>query len=315
MSFKEEIINSSNLINQYINKTPVLTSHAINEISGAELYFKCENFQKMGAFKMRGATNKILNLSEDERKNGVVTHSSGNYAQAVALASKKLGIKAYIVMPKNAPQVKKDGVKSYGGIIIECEPTIEAREMTAKAIQDEKKVTFVHPYNDMDVILGNATAGKELLEKHNDLNCIISPIGGGGLISGIILSSISFGNNCSVIGSEPFNVDDAYKSLQEGYIVKNNLGSDTIADGLKTNLGDITFNIIKENVKEIIRVTEEEIIDSMKLIWERMKIIVEPSSAVTLASVLKYKEKFKNKKVGLIISGGNVDLNNLPWIK
>lgn len=313
MNFRSEIINSSNRLETYINKTPVLTSTIINEISEAKLYFKCENFQKMGAFKMRGATNKILQLTEEQKRNGVVTHSSGNYAQAVALACKNLGIKSYIVMPKNAPQVKKDGVKSYGGEIIECEPTVEARESTAKSVQDEKGATFVHPYNDIDVILGNATAGKELLEEIHDLNYIISPIGGGGLISGICLSANEFGNNCSVIGSEPLNMNDAFRSLKEGFIQKNPLENTSIADGLKTNLGDITFDIIKNNVREIITVTEEEIIQSMKLIWERMKIIVEPSSSVTLAAILKSKEKFRDKKIGLLVSGGNVDLNNLPW--
>jgi threonine dehydratase len=284
----------------------------INDISGAELFFKCENFQKMGAFKMRGATNAILQLSDGQKQKGVVTHSSGNFAQALALSAKSLGIKAYIVMPNNSPEVKKKAVKGYGGIITECEPTLEDREKTAAKIKQEKGATFVHPYNDFNVILGNASVGKELLEEYPDLDVIIVPVGGGGLISGVALSAISFGNNCRVIGAEPYSVDDAYRSLQSGKI-ESNLTTDTIADGLKTLLGDITFNIINNHVEKIIRVTEEEIVGAMQLIWERMKIIVEPSAAVTLAAVLKSKQEFKNKKVGMVLSGGNVDLKKLPF--
>jgi threonine dehydratase len=284
----------------------------INDISGAELFFKCENFQKMGAFKMRGATNAILQLSDGQKQKGVVTHSSGNFAQALALSAKSLGIKAYIVMPNNSPEVKKKAVKGYGGIITECEPTLEDREKTAAKIKQEKGATFVHPYNDFNVILGNASVGKELLEEYPDLDVIIVPVGGGGLISGVALSAISFGNNCRVIGAEPYSVDDAYRSLQSGKI-ESNLTTNTIADGLKTLLGDITFNIINNHVEKIIRVTEEEIVGAMQLIWERMKIIVEPSAAVTLAAVLKSKQEFKNKKVGMVLSGGNVDLKKLPF--
>ena len=312
MDIKLDIVQSHQRISPYIHRTPILTSQMINDISGAELFFKCENFQKMGAFKMRGATNALLQLSDEQKQKGVVTHSSGNFAQALALSAKSLGIKAYIVMPSNSPEVKKKAVKGYGGIITECEPTLEDREKTAAQIQQEKGATFVHPYNDFNVILGNASAGKELLEEYPDLDLIIVPVGGGGLISGVALSAISFGNNCKVIGAEPYTVDDAYRSLQSGKI-ENNLTTDTIADGLKTLLGDITFNIIKNHVEKIIRVTEEEIVEAMQLIWERMKIIVEPSAAVTLAAVLKSKQEFKNKKVGMVLSGGNVDLKKLPF--
>lgn len=312
MDIREDIIKSHQRILPYIHRTPVLTSQMINNTTGAELFFKCENFQKMGAFKMRGATNAILQLSEEQKQKGVVTHSSGNFAQALALAAKNLGIKAYIVMPSNAPEVKKQAVMGYGGIITECKPTLEARETTAKKIQQEKGATFVHPFNDFNVILGNATAGKELLEDSLELDFIIVPVGGGGLISGVALSAISFNENCKVIGAEPYNVDDAYRSMESGKI-EHNISTDTIADGLKTSLGDITFNIIKNHVDKIIRVTEEEIVDAMKLIWERMKIIVEPSSSVTLAALLKSKAEFADKKVGLILSGGNVDLKNLPF--
>ena len=312
MEIRADIIQSHLRILPYIHNTPVFTSHIINTISGAELYFKCENFQKMGAFKMRGATNAILQLSSEQKSKGVVTHSSGNFAQALALAAKNLGIKAYIVMPKNAPDVKKNAVIGYGGLITECDPTLEARESTAKKLEEEKGATFVHPFNDFNVVLGNATAGKELLEEYPDLDIIVVPVGGGGLVSGVALSAIAFGNNCKVIGAEPLNVDDAYRSMEANKIMYNK-STDTIADGLKTSLGDITFNIINNHVEKIIRVTEKEIVDAMHLIWERMKIIVEPSSAVALAAVLKSKSAFLNKKVGLMMSGGNVDLSKLPF--
>ncbi len=312
MNIKKDIIQSHQRILPYIHRTPVLTSQMINEVAGASLFFKCENFQKMGAFKMRGATNAILQLSDTQKRKGVVTHSSGNFAQALSLAAKNLNINAYIVMPSNAPEVKKKAVREYGGIITECKPTLEARETTANQIQQEKGAIFVHPFNNFNVILGNASVGKELLEDKPDLDTIVVPVGGGGLISGIALSAIVFGNNCKVIGAEPFAVDDAYRSLESGKI-EYNLTTDTIADGLKTSLGDITFNIINNHVEKIIRVTEEEIIDAMQLIWERIKVIIEPSSAVTLAAILNSKQYFINKKVGLILSGGNVDFRKLPF--
>jgi len=315
LDIKNNINSSAERISAYINKTPVLTSSLVNKIVPAKLYFKCENFQKMGAFKMRGATNAILQLSNEQKQKGIITHSSGNFAQAVALAAKRLDIKAYLVMPSNAPDIKKNAVINYGGEIIECKPTLEGRESTTKKLVKEKGVTFVHPFNDINVVMGHASVGKELLKEYPDLDCIVVPVGGGGLISGVALSASVFGNNCSVIGAEPLNVDDAYHSLLKGKIVPNKPNADTIADGLKTTLGNVTFNIISQYVEEIIRVTEQEIIEAMHLIWERMKIIIEPSSAVTLATVLKSKEKFENKKVGLILSGGNVDLSNLPFAK
>lgn len=315
MDIERHITSSAKRIAPYIHRTPVLTSRLIDEITGASLYFKCENFQKMGAFKMRGATNAILQLSNDRKQKGVVTHSSGNFAQALALSAKSLGIKAYIVMPNNAPEVKKRAVKSYGGEIIECTPTLTARESTSKKVQEEKGATFVHPYNDIHVIMGNASAGMELLEIHPELECIVVPVGGGGLISGTALSATVFGKDCTVIGAEPYNVDDAYRSLLSGKIVYNDPTDDTIADGLKTSLGDVTFKIINTHVKEIIRVTEQEIIEAMQLIWERMKIIVEPSGAVPLAAIIKSKHQFENKKVGVLLSGGNVDLRKLPFAR
>ncbi len=309
---KQDLINSHNRIKPFIHDTPVLTSNYVNEITGADVYFKCENFQKMGAFKMRGAANAILRLSDEQKSNGVVTHSSGNHAQAISLAAKKIGIKAYIVMPSNAPKIKKEAVKGYGGELIECESNIEAREAAAKDLVDSKNATFIHPSNNLDVIIGQGTASKELIEQYGSFDNILVPIGGGGLIAGSALAAKYFGDNCSVIGTEPFEVDDAYRSLISGKI-ETNITTNTIADGLRTQLGDKNFPIILNEVKEIIRVTEDEIIDSMKLIWQRLKIICEPSCSLPLAGVLKNKDNFKGKKIGIIITGGNTDLYNLPF--
>lgn len=296
----------------YIHRTPVLTSRLLNEISGAALFFKCENFQRMGAFKMRGAANAILNLSKEKQQKGVVTHSSGNFAQALSLAAKSLGVPAYIVMPSSAPQVKKNAVKGYGGTVKECPPTLEEREKAAQKITKETGATFIHPSNDLDVIYGQGTAALELLQDQQDLDHLLTPVGGGGLIAGAALAVVQFSKICKTIGAEPFEVDDAYRSLKSGKIEINET-TNTIADGLKTQLGDKNFPIIREHVEEIIRVEEQEIIAALRLIWERMKIIVEPSSAVAFAAVLREKEKFRGRKVGIILSGGNVDLQNLPF--
>ena len=309
---KSDLIDCHNRIKPFIHNTPVLTSNYVNEITGAEVYFKCENFQKMGAFKMRGAANAILRLSDEQKSNGVVTHSSGNHAQAISLAAKKIGIKAYIVMPSNAPKIKKEAVKGYGGELIECESNIEAREAAEKDLVDSKNATFIHPSNNLDVIIGQGTASKELIEQYGSFNNILVPIGGGGLIAGSALSAKYFGDNCSVIGTEPFEVDDAYRSLISGKI-ETNITTNTIADGLRTQLGDKNFPIILNEVKEIIRITEDEIINSMKLIWQRLKIICEPSCSLPLAGVLKNKDEFKGKKIGIVITGGNIDLDNLPY--
>ncbi|GLU42820.1 threonine/serine dehydratase [Allomuricauda sp. NBRC 101325] len=309
---KQLLIDCHERIKPFVHNTPVLTSSQINTIVGAELYFKCENFQKMGAFKMRGAANAILQLSQAQKENGVVTHSSGNFAQALSLAAKNLGVKAYIVMPNSAPQVKKDAVRGYGGIVLECEPTLEARERESKRIQDEYGATFIHPSNDDQVIIGQGTACMEFLKSHPDLNYVTTPVGGGGLIAGTALAAHYFGKDCKVIGGEPLEVDDAYRSMISGKI-ETNSSINTIADGLKTQLGDRNFPIILKYVDEIIRVSEEEIVAAMRLIWERLKIVCEPSSAVALAAIIRDKEKFKDKKVGVIISGGNVDLSNLPF--
>jgi threonine dehydratase len=278
----------------------------------ATLFFKCESFQKMGAFKMRGATNAIMNLTESQKKKGVVTHSSGNFAQALSLAARSLGVKAFIVMPENAPKVKVDAVKGYGGIITTCESTIDAREYTSNKIVGDTGAIFIHPSNDLDVIIGNGTACLELLEDFPDLDYVIAPIGGGGLIAGTALSAHLFATGCKVIGAEPKAVDDAYRSLKSGKIEKN-VDAITIADGLRTHLGTINFPIIQKHVERIFTVQEDEIISGMKYIYERLKIVIEPSSAVAFAAVVKEKDFFKNKKIGIILSGGNVDLQTLSF--
>lgn len=309
---KKELQDCQKRIHKYVHRTPVLTSRLLDKMVEATIFFKCENFQRMGAFKMRGAASAISKLSETQKAKGVITHSSGNFAQALALAAKSLHVKAYIIMPSTAPQVKKDAVIGYGGQIIECPPTLEDREQTTDKIKKETGATFIHPSNDLDVIIGQGTAAVELLEEYSDVDYIFTPVGGGGLIAGTALAANYFGKQCKVIGGEPFEVDDAYRSLQSGNI-ETNLTTNTIADGLKTKLGTINFPIIKKYVSEIIRVEEQEIIEAMKLIWERMKIIIEPSCAVPFAALLKEKERFKHKKIGVILSGGNVDLKNLPF--
>ncbi|MBO6606836.1 pyridoxal-phosphate dependent enzyme [Psychroserpens sp.] len=309
---KKDLIDCYNRIAPYIHKTPVLTSELVNELVGANLYFKCENFQKTGAYKMRGATNAIMQLSDQERSKGVVTHSSGNFAQSLSKAAQSLGVKATIVMPSNSPNAKKEGVKTYGGHIIECEPTIEARQGTADKIAEATGATFIHPSNDLDVILGQGTACYELLTDFPDINVVVCPVGGGGLIAGSAIAAHHLTDNCIVIGGEPFEADDAYRSLLSGKIETNETAN-TIADGLRTQLGHHNFPIIKTHVNRIIRVTESEIIEAMRFIWERMKILIEPSSAVTFAAVLKDKDQLKDLNIGIIISGGNVDVTNLPF--
>lgn len=309
---KTELLESRKRLANYIHKTPVFQSSALNEIAGAQLFFKAENLQKMGAFKMRGAMHATLQLTKEQQQKGISTHSSGNFAQAMALSAKLLGIPAWAVMPSNAPQIKKAAVASYGATIIECEPTLEAREKTQEQVVNENHCTPLHPYNHIDVILGNSTATQEFLEQVDSLDIIVSPVGGGGLISGTALAAHYFSPKTRVIGAEPKLADDAYRSLQTG-IIQPPLKPLTIADGLRTALGDITFHFIQKYVEEIQLAEESEIIEAMRLIWERMKIIVEPSSAITLAIVLKNKDFFKGKRIGLILSGGNVDLGKLPF--
>ena len=290
----------------YVNRTPVLTSTTLNEMVGAQLYFKCENFQKVGAFKFRGATNAVFSLSEADAEKGVVTHSSGNHAAALALAAKKRTIPAWIVMPFNAPAVKVAAVKHYGGRITFCEPTQKAREETAEKIITEQGATFIHPYNNEKVIAGQGTAALELMQEISDLDFIFVPVGGGGLLSGTAIAATALKKDIRVCAGEPKNADDAYRSVETGKIVFPE-NPNTIADGLKTSLGEITFPIIQKLVHEIILVSETEIINAMRVVLERMKIVIEPSSAVALAAVIKSAGKVRLKKVGVIFSGGNVD--------
>lgn len=309
---QQTLLETKQRLSSYIHNTPIFTSHLLDEMTGTNLFFKCENFQKMGAFKMRGAVNAILQLTTAEQERGVVTHSSGNFAQALSLAAKNIGVTAYIVMPENAPQVKKDAVLGYGGNITICKANIQAREEAAQAIVNATGATFIHPSNDLNVILGNATVGIELLEAHPDLEVIISPVGGGGLIAGVALATHYFGNHCVAVGGEPSAADDAYRSLKTGSI-QTNTSTNTMADGLRTQLGDVNFPIITKHVDRIIRVEEQEIKDAMKLLWERLKIVIEPSSAVAFAALGKEKRYFKDKKIGIILSGGNVDLKTLNF--
>ena len=275
-------------------------------MAGCSLFFKCENFQKVGAFKARGALNAVLCLTREQRARGVATHSSGNHAQALSRAAKIMGNKAYIVMPRTSPEIKKQGVKDYGGEIFECEPNLKSREETLLRVVEEKGAFFIHPFNNYEVIDGQATVAKEFFEEINYLNYIIAPVGGGGLISGTGMSARFFSPQTLVIGAEPEGADDAFRSLESGMIEPSQ--ADTVADGLLTTLGTKTFPIIQETVKKIITVSDVEIITAMRVVWERLKIIIEPSAAVAVAAVLKEKDQFRNAYVGIILSGGNVDL-------
>lgn len=309
MISKSDIEQAHERIRNYIHRTPVLTSASVDEIAGCSLFFKCENFQKVGAFKARGAMNAALSLSPEQLAKGLATHSSGNHAQALARAAQILGVKSYIVMPRTAPEIKKRGVRGYGGEIFECEPTLQARESTLAEVIAKTGASEIHPFNNYEVITGQATAAKELLEEIGDLHIVMAPVGGGGLLSGTALTAKYFSPKTIVIAGEPEGSDDAYRSLKSGKIEQAQ--SNTIADGLLTTLGDKTFPIIRDHVKEIITVTDEEIIAALRLTWERLKIIIEPSCAVPFAAVLKSPEKFKGKRVGVILSGGNVDLDKV----
>lgn len=308
----KDIEEASRRIRGFAHKTPVLQSSYFNRLTGAELFFKCENFQKVGAFKFRGAFNAISRLATEDGQKGIITHSSGNHAQAVALASKKNGYKATIVMPQNAPKVKVNAVRDYGTKIVFCESTIESRQETTDQIISETGATFIHPYNNPNVIAGQGTAAKELLEEIPDLDIIIAPIGGGGLMSGTAIASKAIKSDIQVFGAEPELANDAYRSYHANSI-QPVLCTDTIADGLRTSLGPLTFQIIQDKVDDIITVSEKSIIRDMRRVWERMKIIVEPSSVVPLSVLLDGDLDLNDKKVGIILTGGNVDLRNLPW--
>ena len=308
----KDILEAAERIREAAHVTPVLESSHLNRETGAKLFFKCENFQKVGAFKFRGAMNAISKLAKEEGRKGIITHSSGNHAQAVALASSMNGYSATIVMPENAPKVKVDAVRGYGAEIVFCEPTIEARQETADRLIEKTGGTFIHPYNHPDVIAGQGTCVLELLNQVPDMDIVMAPVGGGGLISGSCVAIKSISPEIKVIGGEPELADDAYRSLKEGSI-QPVLRTDTVADGLRTSLGSLTFQIIQKHLDDLILVSEYSIVQNMRRVWERMKIIIEPSCAVPLAAVMNRKEAFRGKRVGIILTGGNVDLDHLPW--
>ena len=299
-------------IRPHIHRTPVFTNNSLDELSGAELYFKCDNFQKAGSFKIRGATNTVEQLTIEELNRGVATTSSGNHGAALSMAVTRRGGKTKVVMPNNTPKIKINNVERNGGEVVWCEPEQESRESVLKELIEKTGAVVVHPYNDERIMAGQGTCAKELLEDHPELDVIVSPVSGGGLLSGTLLSSKPLKDDIQVFGAEPAEADDAYRSLKLGKIVPNET-INTICDGLRAQIGGLTFPVISDLVDDIITVTEEEIIDSMRMIWERLKMIVEPSSSITLGAVLKNKDRFNGKKVGLIISGGNVDLDHLPW--
>jgi threonine dehydratase len=308
----EMIRDAHERIKPYINHTPIMTSATINRMFNCSLFFKCENFQKVGAFKARGATNAVRSLDSATLKKGVATHSSGNHAQALSWAAALAGAKAYIVMPSNSSPVKIEAVKGYGGIITFCEPTLEARETTLRKVIEETAAVEIHPYDDARIIAGQATSALELITEVENLDMIIAPVGGGGLLSGTALSAFYFSPGTTVVAAEPEMADDAFRSFTSGRFVPS-VNPRTIADGLRTSLGSLNFPIIQKHVGSIVTVNEDAIVRAMKFIWERMKIIVETSSAVPFAAIMENRINVEGKRVGLIISGGNVDLNNLPW--
>ncbi|MBR9978232.1 MAG: pyridoxal-phosphate dependent enzyme [Bacteroidetes bacterium] len=309
---RADIEAAAERISGQVHRTPVMTCSTLDRLAQCRLFFKCENFQKVGAFKFRGASNAVLSLSGREAARGVATHSSGNHAQALALAASLRGIPAHIVMPSNAPAVKRSAVEGYGAHIIDCEPTLQAREETLDVVLQDTGATFIHPYNDQRIIAGQATAARELLDEISDPDVVITPVGGGGLLSGTALAVRYYSPQSAVLGAEPAGADDAMRSLRAGHIIPSE-NPRTIADGLLTSLGDKTFPIIRTYVRDILTVEDDAIIHAMRLVWERMNIIIEPSAAVPLAAVLEHRRDFAGKRVGIILSGGNLDLNVLPW--
>ena len=299
-------------ISDHIHNTPILTSKSLDNELGSNLFFKCENFQKTGSFKIRGATNSILQLNDTEIKNGIITTSSGNHGAAVAFIANKIGASSKIIMPNNTPKNKIENVQRYGGEIFYCEPNIKSREDTLEKMVQKSGGSIIHPYNDEKIIAGQGTAAKELIEKVPNLDAIICPVSGGGLLSGTLLAAKNLKPGIKVFGAEPENADDTYRSILNNKIMSNKT-TDTIADGLRAQVGTITFPIIKENVDKILLVSEEMIISSMYMIWERLKIIIEPSCSIVLAALMLNSKRFLDKKVGLILTGGNYDLKQIPW--
>jgi threonine dehydratase len=309
----EDMLEAHTRIQPHIRRTPVRVSDYLNELTGAKLFFKCENFQEPGAFKVRGAANAVFGLDEDQAKLGVATHSSGNHASCLSYAAMKRGIPCNVVMPRTAPQAKKDTVRRYGGQITECEPSTTSREATFAEVQAATGGDFVHPYNDPRVIAGQGTCSKEFIEQTDGLDMVVAPIGGGGMISGTCLTLSTLAPETQIIAAEPEQADDAYRSFKAGHIIADDAPK-TIADGLLVPLKERTWHFVSNHVSEIYTASEQEIIDAMKLTWKHLRVVMEPSSAVPLATVLKNPEAFKGKRVGLIITGGNVDLDKLPWL-
>ncbi|MBV2358344.1 pyridoxal-phosphate dependent enzyme [Thalassococcus sp. CAU 1522] len=310
----EDMLAAHERIKPHIHRTPVLTSSYLNELTGAQLFFKCENFQKAGAFKVRGATNAVFGLSDEMAAKGVATHSSGNHALSLSYAAGRRGIPCHVVMPRTAPQAKKDAVRGYGGIITECEPSTTSREAVFAEVQAATGAEFVHPYNDPRVIAGQGTCSKELMEQTDGLDAVIAPIGGGGMVSGCCLTLSTLAPEVAIYAAEPEQADDAARSFKAGHIIADDAPV-TIADGLKVPLKENTWHFVSNHVTDILTTSEDEIVDAMKLIWKRMKIVMEPSCAPPLAAILKNPETFRGKRVGVIITGGNVDLDALPWMK
>ena len=299
-------------ITPHIHVTPVLTSRMLDELSGAELFFKCENFQKAGAFKARGASNAVFGLSDEQAARGVATHSSGNHGTCLSYAAKQRGIPCTVVMPRTAPQAKKDAVMGYGGRVVECEPSTSSREAVFAEVVAETGAEFVHPYNDHRVIAGQATCSAELIEQVEGLDAVVAPIGGGGMVSGTCLTLSGLAPQMKIYAAEPEQADDAFRSFKAGHIIADD-APNTVADGLKVPLKELTWHFVQKQVTDILTASEEEIVEAMKLIWKRLKIVMEPSSAVPLATILKNPQIFAGKRVGVIVTGGNVDLDKLPW--
>jgi len=310
----QDMLDAHERIKPHINRTPIRTSDYLNELTGAQLFFKCENFQEPGAFKVRGASNAVFGLSDEEAKKGVATHSSGNHASCLSYAAMRRGIPCNVVMPRTAPQAKKDTVRRYGGVITECDPSTTSREEAFARVQAETGGDFVHPYNDPRVIAGQGTCSKEFMEQVDGLEMMVAPIGGGGMISGTCLTLSTLAPEVQIIASEPEQADDAYRSFKAGHIIADDAPK-TIADGLLVPLKERTWHFVSNYVTDIYTASEEEIIDAMKITWKHLRIVMEASCAVPLATILKNKEKFAGKRVGVIITGGNVDLDKLPWMQ
>ncbi|MEY8829997.1 beta-hydroxyaspartate dehydratase BhcB [Sedimentitalea sp. XS_ASV28] len=309
----DDMLAAHERIKPHIHRTPVLTSRFLNDLTGAELFFKCENFQKAAAFKVRGASNAVFGLNDDAAKHGVATHSSGNHALSLSYAAGRRGIPCHVVMPRTAPQAKKDAVIGYGGRITECEPSTSSREAVFAEVQAQTGADFVHPYNDPRVIAGQGTCSRELLEQVDGLDAVIAPIGGGGMVSGTCLTLSNLAPDVEIFAAEPEQADDAYRSFKAGHIIADDAPV-TVADGLKVPLKDLTWHFVSNHVTDILTASEQEIIDAMRMIWARMKIVMEPSSAVPLATILKNRERFAGRRIGVIVTGGNVDLDKLPWM-